>query len=63
MSNCSHKYEHGPLYICEEYSEELKEKLYTDAQQFKINLHDPNWVAKQNVDPIIIEIFKLFMRD
>jgi hypothetical protein len=56
-----HEYEHGPLYVCEFYSDELKRELGEQAERFRANLADPEWCAAQDCPPEVIAIMKVFM--
>lgn len=55
------KHSHGPLYICEHYSSELKEELRIKNEQYMTNLRDPKWIQTQldnGIPPEGIAIFK-----
>ena len=58
-----HNNYHGILFICDSYPDDLKQKLVKDRETFRKNLNDPEWVKKQNVEPEVIEIFKIFAGD
>jgi hypothetical protein len=53
-SNCKH--EHGPLYICESYTEELKQELEEKRKKWIEYLNDPN----SPIDTTTRAIFKWF---
>lgn len=38
---------HGPLYICEYYTDEIKAEIEKSQGQFRKNLTDPIWIEKQ----------------
>lgn len=53
--------EHGPLFICDSYSEERKAKIRKSDEAYRKCLRDPKWIQKQmdnGVPPEAIEIFK-----
>lgn len=41
------KHDHGPLYVCPSYPQELKDKILAEEAQARANLQDPEWVKKQ----------------
>ena len=54
MSNADHgrycdscKRDHGPLYVCESYSPELKAELATRTERLRANFRDQAWRAEQ----------------
>lgn len=58
---CGH--EHGPLYICEHYSEERKAQKQKDSDNFIKCLNDPEWIKKQldnGVPQEAITSFRMF---
>jgi hypothetical protein len=40
-------YEHGPLYICQHYSEERKKEIADKADKLRADMMNPEWVRKQ----------------
>lgn len=58
------KHAHGPLYICESYSEEKKAEIRKQEAQMVVNLQDPEWCRKQMANGVpahAIGIFRAFM--
>ena len=56
---CNH--EHGPLYICEHYSDERKLKLAGDAAKLRSDLQDPEWCKANGLYGSALAIMKAFM--
>lgn len=55
--------DHGPLYICDSYSPELKAEIQKESDQFVKNHCDPEWCRKQiesGVDPLAIAFGRFF---
>lgn len=40
-------YEHGPLYICESYSDERKAELRAHRERYCANLQNLEWIKEQ----------------
>lgn len=55
-----HRYEHGPLHICEHYSEEKKEIIKKKSEEWKKNLMDENSELSKSMPPIVRDIQMLF---
>ncbi len=43
----AHNVYHGPLYMCDAYTDELKREIAAKQQTWKRNLEDPEWVRVQ----------------
>lgn len=55
------KHEHGPLYICESYSEERKAEIRMAEATFLANLQDPAWIrseVEKGTPPEVIAILR-----
>ena len=57
-SSCNQN--HGPLYICPEYSPELQEKIRKDQDQYIANLRSPVWCRAQIAKGLPIEVLMTF---
>ena len=59
---CGH--DHGPLYVCEHYSEEKKAEKRAASERFQANLRDPRWVreqTKRGVPLMAVQIMGMFV--
>jgi hypothetical protein len=57
--SCQH--EHGPLYICASYSDDLKTSIEAEQEQYVAMLNDPKWIEQMNKkDPLAVHIFRAF---
>jgi hypothetical protein len=57
------KHEHGILYICEHYSDEVKADIGAKLEKWVSQLRDPEWVKHQTlsgVPPEVIAINRIF---
>ncbi len=57
------KQEHGPLYICEHYSEEKKKQIKEASDLFRNYLQDPKWIKEQKkhgTSDAAIATFRIF---
>ena len=60
-ATCAHS--HGPLYVCPNYSAELRAKLEVYGAELRDALRDPAWCDKQRragVPEVAIEIMGAF---
>lgn len=58
LGDCSHNFEHGPLHVCPEYSQEKKDEIALKIERFNKHLRDPG--LNRNVPPFVLAMFKLF---
>ena len=52
--SCGH--DHGPLYICESYSPELKAELRRKGEEWDAKIVDPEWLEAQRENSVGNEI-------
>jgi hypothetical protein len=60
--NCNCGYKHGPLYICDDYSDELKKQIQEEKIRFIEHLSNDDWCKRQvlfnNIPPYAINIYR-----
>ena len=57
------KRDHGPLYVCDSYSVDLRKQIESKSRKWKENLSDPEWVQSkidEGFPPEVIAINKMF---
>lgn len=51
---------HDFLYLCDHYSEELKQEVRAANDRYSGNLSDPEWIQKQIDNGVPLEVLEIF---